>query len=150
MPTHPDTIIVVHPNERRSKCSVEPLRERSGFTFWTYPHKEPEQLTGYVRLGLGGPLITPDDAHKGLVLLDGTWRWAEKMEQQYIELPVRSLPPWQTAYPRVSKVYADPQAGLATIEALFAAYTAMSRDTSGLLDHYYWKEQFLNLNQSFL
>jgi pre-rRNA-processing protein TSR3 len=142
----PETIIVVHPNERRSKCSVEPLRGKEGFTFWTYPHKQPEQLTGYVRLGIGGELISPEDATKGLVVLDGTWRWAEKMEQQYQELPIRSLPNWVTAYPRVSKVYADPQGGLATIEAIYAAYVGLGRNVDGMLDSYYWKEKFLELN----
>ncbi|WP_459556616.1 ribosome biogenesis domain-containing protein [Lacunimicrobium album] len=142
----PETIIVVHPNERRSKCSVEPLRGKEGFTFWTYPHKQPEQLTGYVRLGIGGELISPEDATKGLVVLDGTWRWAEKMEQQYQELPIRSLPNWVTAYPRVSKVYADPQGGLATVEAIYAAYVGLGRNVDGMLDSYYWKEKFLELN----
>src|SRR5690606_26974484 len=50
------TVIVVHPKEKRSKCSVEPLRGRDDFIFWTYPHRGPEPLTGYVRLGFGGPL----------------------------------------------------------------------------------------------
>lgn len=144
--TFPPTIIVVHPKERRSKCSVAPLRGRPDFRFWTYPKKEAELLDGYVRLGIGGPELTADDAECGLLVLDGTWRWAADMEADYAELPVRSLPAIHTAYPRVSKLFDDPQNGLATIEAVFAAYQFMGRSVDGLLDEYYWADSFRELN----
>lgn len=142
----PPTIIVVHPKERRSKCTVAPLRGHRGFVFWKYPQRGPESLAGYVRLGLGGPPIGPDDADRGLLLLDGTWRWAAVMERDFADLPVRSLPPLQTAYPRVSKRHDDPAGGLATIEALYAAYSLLGRNTDGLLDRYHWAEEFLQRN----
>jgi pre-rRNA-processing protein TSR3 len=144
---HPPTIVVVHPKERRSKCSVEPLRSRPGFVFWKWPRRGPEPLEGYVRLGLGGPDLSSADAGRGLLVLDGTWRLAAKMEPDFVELPVRSLPStWRSAYPRVSKLTEDPSAGLATIEAIYAAYAELGRDTSGLLDQYRWREEFLFLN----
>jgi pre-rRNA-processing protein TSR3 len=146
----PPTIIVVHPKERRSKCSVAPLRGRAGFVFWKHPRRGPEPLDGYVRLGLGGPQLTPQDHNRGLLILDGTWRYAAAMERDYTSLPVRSLGPWQTAYPRTSKLFEDPDAGLATIEALVAAYIQMGRPIDGLLDHYQWREQFIELNQGLL
>lgn len=141
------TIIVVHPKEKRSKCSVEPLRPREDFLFWKYPNQGPESLENYVRLGIGGELISPADSEKGLLILDGTWKLAEKMEQDYLDVPVRSLPSnWVTAYPRKSKIFEDPSAGLATIEALYAAHAHMGRPLEGLLDQYYWAEEFQNLN----
>ncbi len=153
LPAQP-TIIVVHHRERRSKCTVEPLRTQAGFEFWSYPLKPPHSpkliQTRYVRLGLGGPLISPADREFGLLVLDGTWRWAEKMEADFDEVPVRSLPAWQTAYPRVSKVFDDPSQGLATIEAIFAAYHHMGYDTTGLLEAYHWKDPFLKLNTPLL
>ena len=79
-------------------------------------------------------------------MLDGTWKWAEKMEREFADVPVRSLPEWKTAYPRVSKLYEDPEAGLATIEAIYAAYRLLGRDTSNLLAGYHWAERFLELN----
>lgn len=145
--THPPTIIVVHPKERKSKCTVQSLRTHEEFVFWKYPRKEPDKLTHYVRLGMGGPLISPADAASGLLVLDGTWRLAEKMESAYEELPVRSLPVWETAYPRVSKQFDDPAAGLATIEAIFMAYHLMGYETDGLLDGYYWADEFLKKNR---
>jgi len=56
----------------------------------------------------------------------------------------------QTAYPRVSKTYDDPAGGLATIEALYAAYHLMGRPTQGLLDDYHWAEEFLEVNREIL
>ena len=143
---HPPTILVVHRRENRKKCSVEPLRGREGFVFWTYPDDGPEPLDGYVRLGLGGPLFSDADHDRGLLVIDGTWRLAERMEKKYAQLPIRSLPPWQTAYPRVSKLFDDPSLGLATIEAIYIAYQLLGRDTGGLLDQYHWRNEFLALN----
>jgi pre-rRNA-processing protein TSR3 len=142
----PPTLIVVHPRERRQKCTVEPLRGRPGFIFWTFPETGPQSLQCYVRLGLGGPDLSRDDAGRGLLVLDGTWRLAAGMEARFADIPIRSLQPWQTAYPRVSKLFDDPAAGLATIEAIFAAYHILGRDTSGLLDEYYWRDEFLRKN----
>ncbi len=145
--SHLPTIIVVHPKERKSKCTVQSLRTHEDFIFWKHPRKEPDKLSQYVRLGMDGPQISPADAAAGLLVLDGTWRLAEKMEPDYAELPVRSLPVWETAYPRVSKQFDDPAVGLATIEAIFIAYHLMGYETAGLLDDYYWAEEFLKINR---
>lgn len=142
----PPTIIVVHPKERRSKCTVEPLRADERFRFWKFPSRGPESLAGYVRIGLGGPQLTAEQRDSGLLFLDGTWRLAERMEPDFRELPVYSLGPWETAYPRTSKLFEDPAAGLATIEAIFAAYVQTGRDTDGLLDDYRWSDEFLRVN----
>ncbi|MBL8815829.1 MAG: DTW domain-containing protein [Planctomyces sp.] len=142
----PPTVIVVHPRERRSKCSVEPLRGRDDFVFVTFPDPVPVDVSNYVQLGIGGPLLSEEDSDKGLLLLDGTWRWASRMAPFYQHIPVRSLPSIQTAYPRKSEVFADPTDGLATIEALFTGLQLLHRPTTGLLDQYYWKKQFLSLN----
>lgn len=146
----PPTIIVVHRAEKRSKCSVEPLRKTGKFIFWRYPQRGKESLDGYVRLGIGGPQMTSEDRHRGLVLLDGSWRWAAKMEKAYVDLPVRSLGPWVTAYPRQSRVFQDPVEGLATIEALYAALCQKMGDTDQLLDSYHWSADFLQMNRALI
>lgn len=99
-----------------------------------------------MRLGLGGPELSAEDTESGLLVLDATWRLAGQMEDEFSEVPVRSLGDWQTAYPRVSKLFEDPGAGLATIEAVFAAYQQLGRSTKGLLEQYHWREKFLELN----
>jgi pre-rRNA-processing protein TSR3 len=147
---HPPTIIVVHPKERASKCTVAPLKGREGFVFWKFPQRGPEPLDNYVRLGMGGPLLSAQDAVCGLLVLDGTWKFAEKMEQGFTEIPVRSLSGWKTAYPRTSKLYEDPDGGLATIEAIYAAYIQLGRAPNTLLDDYHWAEEFLAQNRELI
>ena len=144
----PPTVVVVHPRERRRKCTVRALRHRDGFAFCNFP-RMPYELTGYVRLGLGGPLLSEADAQCGLLVLDGTWRHVQPMERMFAAIPIRSLPPVVTAYPRTSKVSADPDGGLATIEAIYAAYRLLGRDTAGLLDHYHWAAEFVESNRRF-
>lgn len=146
----PPTVFVIHPKENRKKCSLQPLRVRPEFRFWRYHPGElpPCSLEGYVRLGLNAPLLSAADAERGLLVLDGTWNLVAKMEADFAHLPARGLPHWETAYPRVSKLYEDPLRQLATIEALFVAYHLMGRDTSTLLDGYRWANEFLARNQS--
>jgi len=142
----PPTIIVVHPKERRSKCSVEPLRGRDDFHFVKFPDPVDLPLDGYIRLGLGGPELSSEDAAAGLLVLDGTWKLAARMEPFYKHVPVRTLPATATAYPRVSKVSQDPTGGLATVEAVYAALQIMQRPIDGILEDYYWKDEFLKVN----
>jgi len=144
------TIIVRHPRENPRKCSVLPLRGRADVLLWTYPVRGSPPLDGYVRLSAEGPPLSPADAAKGLLLLDGSWRWAAAMARAFCDVPARSLHGWRTAYPRVSKRGTDPANGLASIEALFAAYHLLGRPTTGLLDHYYWAEAFLQANAAAL
>jgi pre-rRNA-processing protein TSR3 len=146
----PSTIIVVHRAEKRNKCSVEPLRNTNGFVFWRYPKRGTESLDGYVRLGIGGPQLSLEDRGRGLLLLDGSWRWAAKMEKSYTDVSIRSLGPWQTAYPRQSRVFEDPEEGLATIEALYAALCQMGRRSDDLFARYHWGESFLQRNSELI
>ena len=142
----PPTIIVRHPAESPRKCSVWPLRGRADVVFLPYPVRHPPDLTGYVRLAADGPPLTAADADAGVLLLDGSWRWAASMTRDFADVPPRSLSGWKTAYPRVSKLFADPDNGLASIEALFLAYHLLGRPTAGLLDAYRWADAFLLAN----
>ena len=142
----PPTIIVRHTHENPRKCSVLPLRGRPDVLFLTHPVKERPPLENYVRLAAEGPPLSPADSNKGILLLDGSWRWAAAMIRDFQDVPPRSLDGWRTAYPRVSKLGTDPDNGLASIEALFVTYHLLGRPTDGLLDHYYWAEAFLLAN----
>lgn len=146
----PPTVIVVHPREKRRKCTVAPLRGEPGFDFRKFPEHPRRELEGYIRLGLDGPVLTKAEGHRGLLILDGTWRLVERMAPAYRDIPMRSLLPWQSAYPRQSKVHDDPTVGLATVEALFAAYFQMGRSTEGILDSYHWEQEFLELNRELM
>lgn len=143
---YPPTIVVVHPKERRSKCTLEPLRGRPDLEFVTFSPQTPARFDGYIRLAPAGPPLSPADRDRGLLLLDGTWRLVELMERHFSAVPARSLPALHTAYPRVSKLYRDPPGGLASVEALYAAYRILGRPTRGLLEAYHWADRFLQLN----
>lgn len=153
----PQTVIIRHRRENLQKCSLRGLESRTDCRFHRYPMRSSEWpvLENYVLLALDGELLSPADAQKGLLLIDATWRYAEVMlrfvEQQTAGLlPRRTLPAnLRTAYPRRQDDCPHPQQGLASIEALYAAYSMMGRATTGLLDHYYWREEFLAKN-SFL
>jgi len=142
----PVTYIVRHPRENPKKCSVLPLKGRPDLVFLNYPVKRPPDLTGYVRLAADGPELSAGDRDAGLLVLDGSWRWARSMTEAFADVPARSLRGYHSAYPRVSKLGTDPANGLATVEALFQAYHVLGRSTAGLLDHYRWADEFLRLN----
>ncbi len=154
-----ETLIIRHVRENLKKCSLSGLEGRADFLFFTYPscaqgkEKLPD-LTGYLLLDVEGEPLTPADSSSGLILLDATWRLAEKMKHNIPELnslPRRSIPQgFKTAYPRRQDDCPDPEAGLASIEALFIAYFAANRPLEGLLEGYYWKELFLEKNRLLL
>ena len=143
---YPPTVIVRHSRENPRKCSVLPLRGRADLTFLPYPVRQRPPLDGYVRLAADGPPLTAADAGLGLLLFDGSWRWAAAMTRDFADVPPRSLHGWRTAYPRTSKLGTDPDNGLASVEALFLAYHLTGRPTDGLLDHYRWAAEFLRAN----
>jgi pre-rRNA-processing protein TSR3 len=144
--TFPPTVIVRHRKESPRKCSILPLAGRPDVILCHYPVKERPPLAGYVRLAAEGPELSAADAGSGLLLLDGSWRWAAAMTRDFADVPPRSLHGYRTAYPRVSKQGTDPDNGLASVEALFLAYRILGRPTEGLLDHYHWAEAFLRVN----
>ena len=93
-----------------------------------------------------GPALSADDRDRGILLLDGSWRSAGSMTRDFLHVTPRSLAGYVTAYPRVSKLGTDPDNGLASIEALYIAYRLLARDTSGLLEHYRWADEFRKAN----
>jgi pre-rRNA-processing protein TSR3 len=140
------TIIVRDAHENPRKCSVWPLRGFPGLVFLRYPLSERPSLEGYIRLAADGPELSVQDASQGILLLDGSWRWADRMTRDFLDVPPRSLNGWKTAYPRVSRLGTDPSNGLASVEALFLAHHILGRPTTSLLDHYRWREEFLMQN----
>lgn len=147
MESYLPTYLMRHRKENLKKCSLRGLEGRSDCIFFTYPTDPLPDLSSYVLLAVNAPPLMTADAGKGIFLLDATWRYAEKM-LQFVESkgPVekRSIPGrFKTAYPRRQEDCPDPEAGLASVEALYLAYLTLGRNSEGLLDAYYWKDQFL-------
>ena len=150
-----DCLIIRHRKENLRKCSLKGLELRENLVWATYPQPSQEHLqgnlSGCIVLDVEGDLLTGKD--KGpLILLDATWRYAAKMRAglpQLHQLQHRRIPDgWSTAYPRRQTACPDPERGLASIEALFAAFYITGRLTEGLLDSYFWRKEFLEKNLS--
>jgi rRNA small subunit aminocarboxypropyltransferase len=155
MSPFPPTYIWRHRRENLKKCSLRGLEGRSDIRFFTYPALALPPLDGYILLHLDAPPLTESDRFSGILLLDATWRYSECMLRQLPALVTRSLTrslprQFRTAYPRRQEDCDDPERGLASIEALYLAYTLLGRDVKGLLDNYYWREVFLEKNKQFL
>ena len=146
----PPTIILRHRKENLKKCSLRGLETRSDFRFYTYPKDQLPDLSRYFLLMVNAPPLHEEDRHLGIFLIDGTWNYAERMMRQLPKphlFQARSLPMhYQTAYPRCQKGCPDPSRGLASVEALYLAYNLLGRNTEGLLNNFYWKEEFLKKN----
>ena len=139
------TVIIRHPRERLSKCSLTPLEGRDGYEFLTWSKELVFDASGYTLLGVNAPPISEADRGRPLLLLDGTWRLLADIEQCVVGNPVRrSIPPGVvTAYPRVSRYGTDPDGGLASIEALFVAKALLGEWEPSLLAEYRWGDSFL-------
>lgn len=151
----PPTIIIRHRKENLKKCSLKGLEKRSDCIFLRYPLQQVPACNNYILLSLEAPKeLSIEDADCGLLLLDATWRYAQTMEKQLVFSPAirkRCLPKnLLTAYPRCQQGCSDPLRGLASIEALVCAYALLGRSLEGLLDHYYWRESFLEKNDQFM
>lgn len=148
MSEFPPTIVIRHRKENLKKCSLRGLEERSDFLFFRYPLKKVPIIKSYILLTLDADIeISPQDSHHGLLIIDGTWKYAEQMTCNLSfpnTLIKRRLPSiLRTTYPRKQTGCSEPDLGLASIEAIAAAYKLMGRDFTDLLDHYHWKEEFL-------
>jgi pre-rRNA-processing protein TSR3 len=147
----PSALIVVRRGENRAKCTIQPLRGTPGLDFLAYPLAATPTLSRHLLLAPGAPPLTAADAGRPLLLLDANWRHAPAMRRAIGPVEARAIPPgWRTAYPRRSKTHADPADGLATVEALFAAFCVLGCRDDSLLRYYPWRTAFLDLNRSVL
>lgn len=137
--------VIRHPKEKIAKCSLRFLHERPGFTFWRAKPGFTFDATGFTVLAVDAPPLTPEDAGRPLLLLDSTWRYLPQVAACLRGEPLRrSIPAGiVTAYPRKSRVFDDPEAGLASLEALYVALRLLGERDDTLLDGYHWREQFL-------
>ncbi|MEZ5990314.1 MAG: hypothetical protein R3F30_14580 [Planctomycetota bacterium] len=145
MSASPLALLWRHHKERRSKCSLEPLVGRPGLEFRTWRPGTAIDGEGALLLEVDAPVLSLADRDLPLLVLDSTWRLLPAMRASVTGVPVcRSLPAdLATAYPRRSKLEPDPDAGLASVEALYAALRILGRRDDDLLAAYHWRDAFL-------
>jgi pre-rRNA-processing protein TSR3 len=170
--SHQRIVAFRHLREKRSKCSLTPIETLEGVFIRRAKQNLRYDGTGHILLMPGAPVLAPEDAFmtkdeeahftntvaahllardesgralRPILLLDSVWRLFPIMRGKIVGEPVeRSLPDnIVTAYPRASKMTEDPEDGLATIEALYAALKILGCDRRELLDGYLWREAFL-------
>jgi pre-rRNA-processing protein TSR3 len=142
-----DILIAHDPREPANKCSITPLRGMAGVRFLSMTGGKRFDVGRRILLHPDGDELGPDDRGTGLLLIDCTWRRLPKLLKRIDgELILRRLPQLVTAYPRRSKLVPDPEHGLASVEALFAAVALLEAPRPELLAHYRWAAEFLAAN----
>ncbi len=146
----PVITIVEHPREKKHKCTVAVLKGREGLVFLPAEEAVRKDWGDALLLHAGASQeLEPADRQRPLILVDASWRWAERVVRK-LPLPRRRLPPFRTAYPRSSKVFRDPPGGLASAEALFGALAVFGVYAEDVLDAFRWKEAFLAENRDLI
>ncbi|MBI5365733.1 MAG: hypothetical protein HZA54_01745 [Planctomycetes bacterium] len=149
--------IWVDAREQPQKCTVAPLRGRPDVILHRYHVEEPIRLEARWLLHPDGvPLdrfarSAEAVACTRLGVIDTTWRRVEGVLRRIVAPapPARlAIPPgFVTAYPRRSKIVEDPEAGLASVEAIFLAAALLGHYDETLLEHYHWRAEFLARNR---
>lgn len=142
-----DILIVRDPKEPSSKCSLTPLRGLPGVRFVSLRGGVAVAAGRRVWLHPDGEPLGAADRGSDLLLIDCAWRKLPRLSKAVSgELIPRRLPALITAYPRRSKVARDPDQGLASVEALYAAVALLEGPRMELLAKYRWADQFLAAN----
>jgi pre-rRNA-processing protein TSR3 len=142
-----DVLILRDPRESAKKCSLTPLRGRPGIQFVSFARSRRLDGSGRVLLHPDGEELGPSDRGRGILLLDCSWkRLPDLLATVDGDPPRRRLPVLATAYPRKSRIFQDPETGLASIEALYAAAALLGQPCGELLAGYRWAESFLAAN----
>jgi pre-rRNA-processing protein TSR3 len=142
-----DVFILRDPRESAKKCSLTPLRGVRGIRFVSYDRDRRVVAGRRILLDPDGEELRAGDRGLPLLLIDCAWRRVPELRATIDgELLPRRLPPLVTAYPRKSKIFADPERGLASIEALYAALALLGDPRPELLAQYRWAREFVTRN----
>jgi pre-rRNA-processing protein TSR3 len=143
-----DVLILRDPRESLAKCSLTPLRGLPGVRFVDFHGQKRVEAGGRTLLHVEGEELTAADRGRELLLVDCSWRRVERCLRSVDGvLHPRRLPPLLSAYPRRSKLFHDPDQGLASVEALYVASLLLGEPRPDFLREYRWREAFLAANR---
>lgn len=144
-----DVLILRDPRESVAKCSLTPLRGLPGVRFVDYHGRRRLAAGERVLLHPDGAELSAADRGRDLLLIDCAWRRVPNCLRTVDGLlHPRRLPPFVTAYPRRSKTFADPERGLASVEALYLAALLLGTPRPDFLREYRWRAPFLEANRA--
>jgi len=146
--------IVVDHGETENKCTITPLRGRPDFQFFSVFGQGPlGPLSAPLLLHPDGQCLTeiPGRPVSALASVDCVWRRLPKIlpRLSWLGNPARlaKIPSgFITAYPRTGRPQADPEGGLATVEAIFIAAALLGNWDPSLLGRYYFGRVFVERN----
>jgi pre-rRNA-processing protein TSR3 len=142
-----DILILRDPREAKAKCSLTPLRGMPGVRFIEFDRERRVAVGERILLHPDGEELGERDRGLDLLLIDCAWRRVPQLLASVDgTLHARCLPPLATAYPRRSKLFEDPERGLASVEALYAATVLLGERRPELLAGYRWRDAFLAAN----
>ena len=143
-----EVLILRDPREPPAKCSLTPLRGLAGVRFVSYHPERRLEAGERVLLHPDGEELGPADRGRDLLLLDCAWRRLPSLLARVDGvLHPRRLPFFVSAYPRKSKTHVDPERGLASVEALYAAALVLGGPRPEFLRAYHWRDAFLEANR---
>ena len=146
-----DILILRDPRESLAKCSLTPLRALPGVRFVDYDPARRLAAGERVLLHPDGAELGPPDRGRDVLLIDCAWRRVPSLLRTVDgTLHARRLPAFASAYPRRSKLFLDPAAGLASVEALFVATLLLGAPRPEFLQAYRWRARFLEENRALL
>lgn len=150
--------ILIDKRENKRQCTIHPLRLRPDFSISYFDRGKSAlpPLQSAVLLHTEGQSLEEwgreNSRVNSVALIDCTWKKVPLvMARLTPPLPTLVKIPgsFQTAYPRKSKQEGlDPEGGLATIEALFITAAFLGNWDETLLDAYYFKSAFLEVNSA--
>jgi pre-rRNA-processing protein TSR3 len=143
-----DVLVLRDPRESAAKCSLTPLQGLAGLRIVQHHPARRLEAGERVLLHTDGDELAAADRGRDLLLIDCAWRRVPNLLARVDGvLHPRRLPVFASAYPRRSKIHADPAHGLASVEALFVAALVLGRHRPELLQHYRWRDCFLDVNR---
>ncbi|MFN0206433.1 MAG: ribosome biogenesis domain-containing protein [Planctomycetota bacterium] len=147
MPPVP-VLIIRDARESPRKCTIAALRGLPNITIRGWQRDTPIDISGTTFLHPGGDALTLADADRPLLIVDSSWHHLAQIMNDLTGRHVkRSIPAgFVSAYPRKSRIYQDPQSGLASVEALYIALTILGGRRDDILEPYHFRNQFLELN----
>lgn len=146
-------VILKDYRESPKKCSILPLAGRPGIEFVAYDPHAPigRDFTGFTLLHPEGEPAGRLGSDERLLLVDANWPAARgiyrKLDAGGPALRRIAINGFRTAYPWKKN---SPPNTLASVEALFVVHHLAGIRDDTLLDHYYFREQFLDLNREAL
>lgn len=147
--------VIIDAGETANKCTIAPLASRPDFRLISAKGAEPiGPLKSPVLLHPDGECLTKIRSSRGgisgIAAIDCVWRRVDAILSRIAApLPVLGRIPdgFQTAYLRKSSYGFDPDGGLATIEAIFAARALLGHWQPDLLSKYPFGRAFVELNR---